>query len=83
MGAHAGQWEGLGAAFDRDLAEDRLHPVLDGARECGEVERQRRRGIVGLTHPDEARAVAGQGHLGEGTAFGMKLRRRVLVRNLV
>ncbi len=61
IGGHTGERPDLYAVLDRDLAEHRLHAVLDQAAECHPTIFRHWRPLRRLLHPDEAGAIAGQG----------------------
>ncbi len=83
MRPHAREIEALHARLHRDGAENRLQALLDGARQALGVERRGRLGIGRLLHPDEAGAVAGQGHLRAGAGLGVKFVGNRFVRQAV
>ncbi|OJG00034.1 hypothetical protein AX760_11675 [Pararhizobium antarcticum] len=80
---HARQRKCLWRGIDGDPAEHRLHALLDGERQGFQRQRCGFGCSLGFAHPDEARAVAGQGNLGERTILGVKFRRNIAVRQLM
>ena len=72
-----GERKDLAARLDRDAAEHRLHPVLDLAATASASSSAPSARRLRTHDPDQAGALAGQGHLREGPGLGVELGRDI------